>query len=79
MKVIITIEAEIDELEATCFNANMTDEDLDGQADLVKDIMRMGYFSRHGVNRNKVREQNMVQSETLITALFIILLIGWIT
>jgi hypothetical protein len=50
MKVIITIEAEIDELEATCFNANMTDEDLDGQADLVKDIMRMGYFSRHGVN-----------------------------
>jgi len=50
MKVIITIEAEIDELEATCFNANMTDEDLDGQADLVKDIMRMGYFSRHGIN-----------------------------
>ena len=50
MKVIITIEAEIDELAATCFNANMTDEDLDGQADLVKDIMRMGYFSRHGVN-----------------------------
>ena len=50
MKVIITIEAEIDELEATCFNANMTDEDLDGHADLVKDIMRMGYFSRHGIN-----------------------------
>ena len=54
MKVIITIEAEIDELEAKCFHNNMddaiTDEDLDGQADLVKDIMRMGYFSRHGVN-----------------------------
>jgi len=50
MKVIITIEAEIDELEAKCFNNNMTDEDLDGQADLIKDIMRMGYFSRNGVN-----------------------------
>ena len=50
MKIIITIEAEIDELEAECFNNNMTDEDLDGQADLIKDIMRMGYFSRNGVN-----------------------------
>jgi hypothetical protein len=50
MKVIITIEAEIDELEAECFNNNMSDENLDGQADLVKDIMRMGHFSRHGVN-----------------------------
>jgi|TARA_R110000744_G_scaffold294836_2_gene404982 hypothetical protein len=50
MKVVITIEAEIDELEAECFNNNMTDEDLDGQADLVKDILRMGHFSRHGVN-----------------------------
>lgn len=50
-KITITIEAEIDELEAQCFNANMTDEEsLDGQADLVKDILRMGYFSRHGVN-----------------------------
>ena len=39
-KITITIEAEIDELEAQCFNANMTDED----------ILRMGYFSRHGVN-----------------------------
>ena len=29
MKVVITIEAEIDELEAECFNNNMTDEDLD--------------------------------------------------
>jgi len=51
MKVVITLEAEIDELEAECFNANMTDEEsLDGQADLIKDIMRMGSFSRHGVN-----------------------------
>ena len=41
MKVIITIEAEIDELEAKCFNNNMTDENLDGQADLIKDIMRL--------------------------------------
>ena len=40
-KITITIEAEIDDLEAECFNNNMTDEDLDGQADLVKDIMRL--------------------------------------
>jgi len=51
MKVVITIEAEIDELEAKCFNANMDDEEsLDGQADLIKDILRMGHFSRHGIN-----------------------------
>jgi len=51
MKVVITIEAEIDELEAECFKHNMTDEEsLNGQADLVKDIIRMGSFSRHGVN-----------------------------
>jgi hypothetical protein len=51
MKVVITIEAEIDELEAQCFNANMDDEEsLDGQADIIKDILRMGQFSRHGVN-----------------------------
>ena len=51
MKVIITIEAEIDELEAKCFNANMDDEEsLDGQAALIKDILRMGAFSRHGIN-----------------------------
>jgi len=47
-KITITIEAEIDDLEAECFNNNMTDEDLDGQADLIKDILRMGSFSRHG-------------------------------
>mgnify|MGYP001272177898 FL=1 len=40
-KLIITIEADIDDLEAECFRNNMTDEDLDGQADLVKDIMRL--------------------------------------
>ena len=50
MKVVITIEAEIDGLEAECFHNNMTDEDLDGQADLIKDILRMGSFSRHGIN-----------------------------
>ena len=53
MKVIITIEAEIDELEAECFHNNMqdsyTDDDLDGQADLVKDIMRL-----EGINRPKI-------------------------
>ena len=49
MKVLITIEAEIDELEAECFNNNMTDDDLDGQADLVKDIMRL-----EGINRPKI-------------------------
>ena len=50
VKVVITIEAEIDELEAECFKNNMDEESLDGQADLIKDIMRMGSFSRHGVN-----------------------------
>ena len=49
MKVIITIEAEIDELESECFN-NTINKDLDGQADLIKDILRMGQFSRHGIN-----------------------------
>ena len=49
MKVIITIEAEIDDLEAECFNNNMTEDDLDGQADLVKDIMRL-----EGINRPKI-------------------------
>jgi len=51
MKVVITIEAEIDELEAECLNTNINDEEnLNGQADLVKDILRMGSFSRHEVN-----------------------------
>ena len=43
-KITITIQAELDELEAECFRNNMTndvlDEDLDGQADTVKDILR---------------------------------------
>jgi len=49
MKIVITIEAEIDELESECFN-NTINKDLDGQADLIKDILRMGQFSRHGIN-----------------------------
>ena len=49
MKVIITIEAEINELEAECLN-NKSDENLDKQTDLIKDIMQMGHFSRHGIN-----------------------------
>ena len=50
MKVIITIEAEIDELEAECFNNNMTDENLDGQADLIKDILRLEGSYRPFIN-----------------------------
>jgi len=50
MKVIITIEAEIDELEAKCFNNNMTDENLDGQADLIKDILRLEGSYRPFIN-----------------------------
>jgi|TARA_R110000824_G_scaffold95476_1_gene229603 hypothetical protein len=49
MKVVITIEAEINELETECFS-NKSDENLDKQTDLIKDIMQMGHFSRHGVN-----------------------------
>ena len=40
-KITITIEADIDDLEAECFKNNMGDESLDGQADIVKDIMRL--------------------------------------
>ena len=40
-KITITIEADIDDLEAECFKNNMDDESLDGQADIVKDIMRL--------------------------------------
>ena len=49
MKVVITIEAEINELETECFS-NKSDDNLDKQTDLIKDIMQMGHFSRHGVN-----------------------------
>ena len=40
-KITITIEADIDDLEAECFRNNMDEESLDGQADIVKDIMRL--------------------------------------
>lgn len=39
-KITITIQAELDDLEAECFNNNMDDADLDGQADTIKDILR---------------------------------------
>ena len=38
-RITITIQAELDELEAECFQNNMDDENLDGQANLVKNIM----------------------------------------
>ena len=48
-KITITIQAELDELEAECFRNNMTndvlDEDFDGQADTVKDILRNSIFA----------------------------------
>ena len=44
-KITITIQAELDELEAECFHNNMTDEDLNGQADTVKDILRDWNFA----------------------------------
>ena len=44
-KITITIQAELDDLEAKCFNNNMTDEDLDGQADTIKDILRSWNFA----------------------------------
>ena len=45
-KITITIEAELDELEAECFNNNMIDEEsLQGQADTVKDILREWNFA----------------------------------
>jgi len=48
-KITITIQAELDELEAECFRHNMTDDrldgDLDGQADTVKDILREWNFA----------------------------------
>ena len=45
-KITITIQAELDELEAECFNNNMIDEEsLQGQADTVKDILREWNFA----------------------------------
>ena len=45
-KITITIQAELDELEAECFHNNMIDEEsLQGQADTVKDILREWNFA----------------------------------
>ena len=45
-KITITIQAELDDLEAECFNNNMIDEEsLQGQADTVKDILREWNFA----------------------------------
>ena len=43
-KITITIQAELDELEAECFY-NTTEEDFNGQADTVKDILRNSIFA----------------------------------
>jgi len=48
-KITITIQAELDELEAECFRHNLTDdvldEDFDGQADTIKDILQNSIFA----------------------------------
>ena len=45
-KITITIQAELDDLEAECFNNNMIDEEsLQGQAATVKDILREWNFA----------------------------------